>query len=72
MAGWLFWLRCEMCGAEKETLVMETSLHRLSSGGFSPLRCHECGALSAKPGPRPWVLGPNDRKFLRGMRISPE
>lgn len=70
--SWLFWLRCEICGAEKEALVRDRLLHKLSSGGFSPLKCSECGALSAKPSARPWTLTAADRKFLRQMRIAPE
>lgn len=68
--AWLFWLRCEVCGAEKETVVRETALHRLSSGGFSPLRCAACGALSARPGPPPWQPTAPDRKLLRSLRIA--
>lgn len=71
-APWQFWLRCDICEATAQVDVRPASLHRLSSGGFSPLRCGSCGALSARPGPPPWQLSANDRKFLRSMRITPQ
>jgi hypothetical protein len=69
---WLFWLRCEICGAEQEAVVRDAVLHKLSSGGFAPLPCHACGARSAKPAARPWELTMLDRTFLRRLWIAGE
>lgn len=70
--SWPFRLRCEICGVEREAIVEERQINRLSSGGFSPLRCTACGALSAKPTVRRWELTLADRRFLRATRITPE
>lgn len=69
---WDFRLRCGVCDHEFEAIVQDASLRRLSSGGFAPLPCRECGARSAAPTVKPWALDASDRKWLRSLRITPE
>jgi hypothetical protein len=69
-ASWNFWLKCGACGDVSERVVVASRLQRLSSGGFAPLPCLECGSNAAAPTVRPWDLTTNDRRFLRSMRIA--
>ncbi len=70
--SWTFWLKCAACGDVTQRVVATTHVVRLSSGGLAPMRCVECAALAVAPTTPPWRLSENDRRFLRGMRITAE
>ena len=65
-------LRCTECGATEVRNVTTLQARPNMQHWFKPQPCGSCQREAAEPTARAYVLGHNDRKFLKSMRIRPD